>query len=260
VSRWSWLLCALVLLGALAAPYDPSAQHRDDAFHPPGSAYLLGTDEFGRDQLSRLLYAGRLSLGCALLATAVSLGLAVLVGAASGFFGRRWDEVLMRCTELFLALPWLYLLLAVRGALPLDLAPEAVFLLLSVGIGALGWPRPARLVRGIVLAAKEREYVYSARGFGAPSWYLLWRHILPETKSVLWTQAGILIPQFILAEATLSFLGLGVAEPAASWGNLLSSLRDLHVLTTYWWMSLPSLFLLLFLLAWNALTAEENKV
>jgi peptide/nickel transport system permease protein len=259
MSRWSWVLCAVVLLAALAAPYSPAEQHRNDSFQPPSLQYLLGTDQFGRDQLSRLLYGGRLSLGCALSATVLALGLAVMVGAVSGFLGGWWDELIMRCTELFLALPWLYLLLAVRGALPLNLAPEAVFLLLSAGIGALAWPRPARLVRGVVLTLKEREYVYAARGFGASSWYLLWRHILPETMSVVWTQAGILIPQFILAEAALSFLGLGVAEPAASWGNMLSNLRDLHVLTTYWWMSFPTLFLLVFLLAWNALATGESR-
>jgi len=149
----------------------------------------------------------------------------------------------MRTTEAFAALPWLYLLLALRAFLPLHMSPAQTFLLLIAVIGILGWGRAARLVRGIVLSAKERNYVVAARGFGATEWYLLRRHVLPQTRGVILTQAAILIPQYILAEITLSFLGLGVAEPVASWGNMLSALQQYSVLTSYWWMILPGLLL-----------------
>jgi peptide/nickel transport system permease protein len=150
----------------------------------------------------------------------------------------------MRLAELFLAVPWLYLLLAVRAFLPLQLSALAAFLLLVAVIGAVGWARPARLIRGVVLSAKERNYVLAARGFGASDLYLVRRHVLPQTYGVLLTLAALLIPQYILAEVTFSFLGLGVAEPTPSLGNMLGSLQQYHVLASYWWMLAPGLVLI----------------
>jgi peptide/nickel transport system permease protein len=165
----------------------------------------------------------------------------------------------MRFAELFLALPWLYLLFALRAFLPLVVGPlEAFFLIIAV-IGAVGWARPGRLVRGVVLSAKERDFVRAARGFGASNGYLLRRHILPETSSVLLTQAAILIPQYVLAEMTLSFLGLGVPEPASSWGNLLSSLQQYSVLVSYWWMYLPALIMVPFFLGYLGLASSLQE-
>lgn len=209
----------------------------------PARIVLLGTDGYGRDQFSRFLYGGQISLFAGLLAAGLSIGLGLLLGSAAGYHGGLLDAMLMRTTEVLLALPWLYLLLALRGFLPLNMDPAPTFLVLIVVIGLLGWGRPARLVRGIVLSAKERNYVVAARGFGATECYLLRRHVLPQTRGVILTQAAILIPQYILAEVTLSFLGLGVAEPVASWGNLLSALQQYSVLTSYWWMILPGFLL-----------------
>ena len=141
---------------------------------------------------------------------------------AAGYFGGWRDELLMRIAELFLALPWLYLLFAFRAFLPLAVSPFDSFLLVVLVIGMVGWARPARLVRGVVLSAKERDFVRAARGFGASDFYLLRRHILPETAGVLLTQAAILVPQFVLAEMTLSFLGLGVPEPLCRAGEISS--------------------------------------
>jgi peptide/nickel transport system permease protein len=126
-------------------------------------------------------------------------------------------------------------------------------------IGVIGWVRPARLVRGIVLSAKERKYVLAARGFGASDFYLVRRHLLPQTYGVLVTQATLLVPQFILAEVTLSFLGLGIAEPVPSWGNLLASLQQYHVMVSYWWMFLPAIALALVFMSYFAVAnALEN--
>ncbi len=210
----------------------------------PGRIFLLGTDAFGRDQLSRIIYGGRISLAAGLLATVLTLALGVFLGSLAGLYGGWCDAALMRLAELFLALPWLYLLLAVRAFLPLSLSPGGTFLLLVSVIGVVGWARPARLIRGIVLSAKEREYVYAARGFGASDVHLLTHHILPQARSTILTQASLLIPQYILAEVTLSFLGLGAGEPAASWGSMLAPLRHTAVLSTSWWMALPALVLL----------------
>jgi peptide/nickel transport system permease protein len=221
--------------------------------------YLLGTDAYGRDQFSRLLFGGQVSLLAGLLGAGITLLIGLCIGAVAGYYGGWRDSVLMRLAELFLALPWLYLLFALRAFLPLAVGPlEAFFLIIAV-IGAVGWARPARLVRGVVLSAKERDFVRAARGFGATNGYLLRRHILPETSSVLLTQAAILIPQYVLAEMTLSFLGLGVPEPVPSWGNLLSSLQLYSVLVSYWWMYLPALIMVPFFLGYLGLASSLQE-
>jgi peptide/nickel transport system permease protein len=222
--------------------------------------YLLGSDAYGRDQLSRILYGGQVSLLAGLLGAGVTLLLGALIGMAAGYYGGWRDELLMRIAELFLALPWLYLLFALRAFLPLAVSPLEAFLLVVVVIGMVGWARPARLVRGVVLSVKERDFVRAARGFGASDFYLLRRHILPETASVLLTQAAILVPQFVLAEMTLSFLGLGVPEPMSSWGNLLATLQQYNVLVSYWWMYLPALAIVPFFLGYLSLaTALQER-
>ncbi|HKC11123.1 MAG TPA: ABC transporter permease [Vicinamibacteria bacterium] len=225
----------------------------------PARIFLLGTDGFGRDQLSRLLHGAQISLFAGLLATVLSLGLGWVLGTLAGFYGRAVDALLMRSAELFLALPWLYLLFAVRAALPLHVAPAQAFLLLVLVIGLVDWARPARLVRGVVLSARERSYVLAARGFGASDFYLIRRHIAPQTFGLLLTQAAILVPQYILAEVTLSFLGLGVSEPAPSWGNMLAALQRYHVLSSYWWMWAPGLALVPMFLAYYALAEALHR-
>jgi peptide/nickel transport system permease protein len=220
----------------------------------PTRIFLLGTDGFGRDQLSRLLHGAQISLFAGLLATALSLGVGWLLGTLAGYYGRWLDAVLMRSAELFLALPWLYLLFAVRAMLPLHVSPGQAFLLMVLVIGLVDWARPARLVRGVVLSARERNYVLAARGFGASDLYLIRRHIAPQTFGLLLTQAALLAPQYILAEVTLSFLGLGVSEPVPSWGNMLAELQRYHVLASYWWMWIPGLALMTVFLAYYALS------
>jgi peptide/nickel transport system permease protein len=219
----------------------------------PAPIFLLGTDDYGRDQLSRLLYGGQISLFAGLLATALSLGLALLLGSVAGYFGSWLDDTIMRGAEVFMALPWIYLLFAVRAFLPLHVGARQSFFLVIAVIGLTGWARPSRLIRGVILSAKERDFVRAARGFGASNVYILRRHLVPETYAVLLTQAAILIPQYILAEVTLSFLGLGVGEPVSSWGNMLASLQKFYVLQSYWWMFLPGITLIPILLLYNAL-------
>jgi peptide/nickel transport system permease protein len=221
--------------------------------------YVLGSDAYGRDQFSRILYGGQISLLAGLLGAGLTLFLGASVGTAAGYFGGWRDSLLMRLAELFLALPWLYLLFALRAFLPLAVSPLEAFLLVIVVLGTVGWARPARLVRGVVLSAKERDFVRAARGFGATDAYLLRRHILPATSSVLLTQAVILVPQFVLAEMTLSFLGLGVPEPVPSWGNLLANLQQYSVLVSYWWMYLPALAIVPFFLGYLGLASALQE-
>jgi len=218
----------------------------------PAQIFLAGSDSYGRDQFSRILYGGQISLAAGMLAAGISLLLALLVGCASGFYAGWIDESAMRLAELFLVLPWLYLLLAIRAFLPLHLSPSGTFFLLVAVIGTIGWARPARLIRGVVLSAKSRKYVTASRCFGASDAYILRRHVLPHTYGILLTQAALLVPQYVIAEVTLSFLGLGLSEPMPSWGNLLADLQQYNVLVSYWWMFAPALALVLVSLGYLA--------
>jgi peptide/nickel transport system permease protein len=226
----------------------------------PGQIFLFGTDDFGRDELSRLLFGGQISLFAGMLGAATAILSGGVLGLLSGFYGGWFDAVVMRAAELFLALPWLYLLFAVRAVLPLHIKTTDTLLLLVAVVGFVGWARPARLVRGIVLSAKERNFALAAKAMGASDFHLLHRHILPETYGVLLTTAALFVPQFILAEVTLSFLGLGVGEPMPSWGNLLAELQEYSVLTSYWWMYLPAIVLVLLFLAyhWTSSALQEK--
>ncbi len=205
----------------------------------PGKVLLFGTDAYGRDEFSRVLFGGQISVAAGITATFIALLAGSILGIIAGYYGRWIDESLMGITELFLSLPWLYFLLGVRAFLPLHLSTIHTFFLLTGVIGLIGWARPARLVRGMVLSARNRNYVLAARGFGGSDFYLLRRHILPETFGVLLTQAALLIPRYIAAEVTLSFFGLGVNEPVPSWGNMLSTLQQYSVLVSYGWLLAP---------------------
>ncbi|MFZ0285208.1 MAG: ABC transporter permease, partial [Terriglobales bacterium] len=226
----------------------------------PAQIFLAGTDAYGRDQFSRILYGGQISLAAGLLATGISLFLGLAIGCVSGFYGGWIDESAMRLVELFMVLPWLYFLLAVRSFLPLHISPTQTFFLLIAVIGTIGWARPARLVRGVVLSAKSRSYVVASRGFGATDYYLLRRHILPHTYGILLTQAALLVPQYVVAEVTLSFLGLGLSEPAPSWGNLLANLQQYNVLVSYWWMFAPALALVIVSLGYLQLANAVHEL
>ncbi|MBS1858716.1 MAG: ABC transporter permease [Acidobacteria bacterium] len=274
------LLHAALLFAGFLAPYDYDEQHRDFSYAapswharapggsatacrvvflsggrlfaapPPCGIFLLGTDAFGRDVFSRVLYGGRISVLAGISAMLLALGIGTAAGTLAGYFGGWTDRLLMRAGELFLALPWLYLLLAVRAALPLNIPTTEAFLLVVAIVGSLGWVRPARLIRGVVLSVRERPYVEAARGFGASPAYLIRRHILPEIRGVILTQATLLIPQFILAEVTLSFLGLGIGEPVPSWGNMLAEARQYFALVDHAWLLAPGLLLIPLLLGY----------
>lgn len=225
----------------------------------PTPLFLSGSDQFGRDLFSRLLHGGQISLFAGLLGAAVTLTVGLVLGALAGFYPGRVDDAIMRGAELFLALPWLYLLLAVRMSLPMDLDPSHAFLLIVAIVGLVGWARPARLIRGVVLAVREREHVVAARSAGASDVYLLRRHVLPQVTGLALTQASLLIPQFVLAEVTLSFFGLGVMEPTPSWGNMLASLQRYHVLASYWWMLFPGIALVGVFLLYYALADAVHR-
>lgn len=227
------------LLPALWSPDTYARQMRDLPDGEPSRKHPLGTDELGRDRLSRLLYGTRVSL---LLAPAAALAasiLAALIGGAAGFAGGWAQRLVMAGTDLFLSLPWFFLLITVRAAMPLNVSPWTSILVTFALLGCLGWAGAARIVCADAQAICGSDYVILARAAGASGWRLLLRHIVPNLTPVLKAQFWISIPVFILAEANLGMLGLGVAEPLPSWGGLLRELETFP--TTVWhpWQLAP---------------------
>lgn len=222
-----------------------------------GKIFLLGTDGYGRDQFSRLLFGGRVSLFAGLAAACLAL-LGACVAAYLAGLARWADEITMRLVELSIVIPSLYLLLAVRAVIPLQTSGAKTFAVLVGIIGLTGWARPARLIRGAMLSAREREYVIAASHFGGGRLYVFWRHILPQLSGILLTQLATLVPQYMLIEVTLSFVGLGVDEPAPSWGNMLAPLHEYAVLENCPWMFAPAFAAFAATLAYYVFSLESG--
>lgn len=201
--------------------------------------HVLGTDNLGRDVLARLLYAGQISLVIGPVGLLLAYLLGVSLGAISGYFGGWLDSGLMRAAEIVMSLPTLILILAFRAAFPLSVTPRQVATMMITIFAAVGWAEVARLTRNLALAERVKDYVTSAISLGASNIRIIARHVLPNITTPLLTQFALTAPTFILAEITLSFLGVGVQEPSASWGTMLADAKDLSVLKNYWWMLVP---------------------
>lgn len=216
--------------------------------------FLLGSDALGRDQFSRLIEGGRLTLAVGAAAAAVAVFIGMLVGMCAGYGAARLDTIVTAATTIVLTCPWIYLLLAIRSALPLSLPPETAVITVMAVCAVVGWPRSALLFRALVKSARRSEYVLLSRSFGAGWWHVFRVHLMPQLRHAALAQFTSLAPQFVLAEATLSFLGLGVQEPGVSWGILLSGLRDASVLLSHAWMALPCIPIagMFFILQWAA--------
>ncbi len=215
--------------------------------------YLLGTDQYGRDYLSRLLYASQISLSVGLIGISLTLFFGILVGAASGYYGGWIDNLIMRFCEIIMSVPDFYLLLALAAALPATMNPLIVYLLIIVILSFIGFAGMARVVRGMVLSVREREYVEAARALGVSNSKIIVRHVVPSTFTFAIVSATLSIPGFILAEASLSFLGLGIRDPMASWGNMLSAAQNLNSIEERTWLLIPGLLIFLATLAFNFL-------
>ncbi len=221
------VIVAGVWMAPLAVPLHPyEAQFRRLPDAAPSTQFPLGTDALGRDRLSRLIYGARLSLTLAPAAALLSIAIAALIGAAAAHLGGIAEKLLLRTTDLFVSVPWVFLLLIVRAVLPLDVPPEISVLVTFAVLGLLGWAAPARVVWAQARSFRSSDACLLARAYGCGSFRLLLRHSLPNVRPVLMAQFWIAVPVFIIAEANLSVLGLGVAEPLPSLGNLL---RDLGI-------------------------------
>ncbi|MBM3810352.1 MAG: ABC transporter permease [Acidimicrobiia bacterium] len=259
----AWIVLALILGPALAAGWIAPApyhrQFREAIAAPPSADHPLGTDELGRDRLSRLLHATRVSLLLAPAAALLSTLLAAFAGASAAWLGRFPAGAHQVSSDLLLCLPWMFLLLTVRAALPLDVEPLASLVITFLLLGALGWAGPSRVVRAAAASLRNSDFLLLARAQGVAGWRLLSRHLMPALRPVLAAQFWTSIPLFILAEANLGILGLGVVEPLPSWGGLLKELENYSAIAENPFVLAPAALLLACVWAMHVLLARKER-
>lgn len=217
----------------------------------PARLYILGADSRGRDLLSRILFGARISLSVGLLGILISFSLGSVVGGISGYFGGWVDNLLMRLAEMIMMIPGFYLMLTLRAAFPANLSGFHAYLLIVVILSFIGWASLARIIRGMALAIRTRDYCLAARALGVSHLAIVIRHIIPNTFSYLIVAATLAVPGYILGEATLSFLGLGIQDPQASWGNLLSEAMAIAQIRFHPWILWPGVFIFVSVMAFN---------
>ncbi len=255
------LVAAACLLANYAAPAGYARQFRDMPDAACSRQHPLGTDDLGRDRFARLLYGTRVSLALAPAAALLSTMLAALIGGAAGFAGGWLKSMVMSATDLVLSLPWFFLLITVRAMLPLNVDPHASVLITFALLGGLGWAGAARVVCADARALCGSDIVLLARASGLSGTRILWRHVIPNLKPMLSAQFWISIPVFILAEANLGILGLGVAEPLPSWGSLLRELESFAATPGAPWQFVPLLILIVTVSCFHiAFEKEEHSL
>ncbi|MFP4381902.1 MAG: ABC transporter permease [Candidatus Sumerlaeia bacterium] len=251
------ILVVLAILTPLIAPYEYDAQDRSLGASPPSAEHWMGTDILGRDLLTRILYGGRISLMVGFTATGVSLIIGVLYGSIAGFLGGKADSLLMRLVDILYSLPFPVVVIILMVYIPTNqplwggiVIPRYVLLFLAIGM--VEWLTMARIVRGQVLSIKEREFIEAARAIGMRKRRILLRHLIPNALGPIIVYATLTIPQIMLLEAFLSFLGLGVQAPMSSWGLLISA--GVESMEEYPWLLIfPSLALSMTLFSLNFL-------
>ncbi len=216
-----------------------------------GKIYLFGADSRGRDLFSRIIYGGRVSLSIGLIGVSISLLLGLLIGGISGYLGGLVDNFIQRLIEVIMLVPAFFLLLALRSAFPLDWTSVRVYFFIIIIMSFIGWASLARVIRGMVLSLREKQFVEAARVSGVPGPVILIKHILPNTASYFIVAATVSIPGYILGESALSLLGLGIQDPHASWGNLLQDAMSISQLQLHPWVLLPGLFIFLTVMSFN---------
>ena len=240
------VLAIMAVAAPLVSPHDPHKVDIKRILEPPSARHWLGTDQVGRDVLSRMLYGARVSLAVGFVSVGIATAIGIALGAAAGYHGGAVDAAVMRLVDLMLVFPRFFLLLAVLAFLK-----PSIWTIMAV-IGVTGWMGVARLVRAEFLALKEREFVIWSQSIGASALRIIWRHILPNAMAPVLVAMTLGIPAAILTESGLSFLGLGVRPPYATWGNILNDGKE--VIELAWWLSVyPGLAILVTVLSYNLL-------
>jgi peptide/nickel transport system permease protein len=215
--------------------------------------YLLGTDQFGRDVLSRLLYGSQISLSIGIVGILLSFAFGMIIGGVSGYFSGRTDTVIMRLCELIMSIPALYLIISLRATFPPGMSSSQVYAMIIIILSFIGWASMARVIRGMALSLREQQFVLAARALGQTHLKIIARHILPNTFSYVIVAATLSVPYYILGEVVLSFLGVGIQEPNASWGNMLTAAQNTEYLRNYPWLLAPGAAIFVTVLAFNFL-------
>ncbi len=219
----------------------------------PARYLPFGADKYGRGLLSRIFFGSRISMTIGLFGIAITFSLGLFIGGAAGFYGGAADEVLMRVTEILMSIPGFYLLISLRSVLPTGLPSTITYLMIIIILSLIGWTGMSRVIRGMVLSLKSREYVQAAIAMGYPDNRVIMRHIIPNTATYIIVAATLSIPSYIVGEAGLSFLGLGIQEPSASWGLMLSQAQNIKVMTEAPWLLIPGIFIFVVVMAFNLL-------
>ena len=217
----------------------------------PGKIFLWGADSRGRDLFSRVLYGARISLSIGIIGVIISFSIGLLIGGIAGYYGGWVDNVLMRVCEMFMMVPGFYLLLALRAAVPENFNSLQVYFSIVIILSFIGWAGLARIIRGMCLSLREREYVLAAKAMGFSDLSIIVRHILPHTLSYSIFAVMLSIPGYILAESTLSLIGLGIQDPIPSWGNLLSEAIGIVQVHFAPWILIPGFFIFLTIMCFN---------
>lgn len=255
-------VCAGALIGSVLAPYPYDRQFRDSPNAPPSSGFFLGTDELGRDRFSRLLYATRTSIVLAPAASAISTGLALLMAllmAGSGRKGKPARAVFSSLTTVCLALPWIFLFIILRAELPLDTQPLTSVLITFGLMGVAGWAWPARIFAAEIEEIEKSGWLLQARAAGIPNSRIAWRFAWPHLRATAAAQFVLLIPTYIVAEASLGLLGLDVAEPMPSWGNLLKDLQHPDLVRANPWVLAPLVLLIVVMVCLETLHGQSGE-
>jgi peptide/nickel transport system permease protein len=215
--------------------------------------FLFGADQFGRDEFSRLLYGSQISLSIGIVGILLSFTFGMIIGGVSGYFSGWTDTVIMRLCELIMSIPALYLIISLRATFPPGMSSAQVYAMIIIILSFIGWASMARVIRGMTLSLREQQFVLAARALGQSHMKIIMRHILPNTFSYVIVAATLSVPYYILGEVVLSFLGVGIQEPSASWGNMLTAAQNTEYLRNYPWLLAPGAAIFVTVLAFNFL-------
>lgn len=229
----------MVIIGPLLSPYSPDYMDMKALNIPPNASHWLGTDELGRDYLTRILVGGQISIAVGIFAVSISVVLGALIGGSAGYYGGIVDNLLMRLTEIVSSFPFLPLAITISAVLGVKVSPENKMYITMMVIGLLGWPGLARMIRGQVLSLRELEFMHAAKALGLSDVRIVIKHLLPNTLAYIIVYATLGMADAIMAESALSFLGLGVTPPTPTWGNMIQYARDLFTLKSKPWLWIP---------------------